>query len=362
LPKLLNFLFRYPSHELTILATIFTAAFSIFILTAVGLPGSIAAFLAGILISEQGRNLTPLAEIRPFRDLFLVLFFVMTGMLVNFGFLVTNLPFILGLCLVVVVIKFVVVYLLLRISHHSPSASVFISSYIANIGEFSVVIAQIAFLASYINQKEYNLVLSVFILSLLFIPIWLKYFRAGFEKIARLGILSKLLGEDEIKVEGISEQFARHVVICGHGRVGKQTRAMLELANIPYVVIDFNKQVITELLEHSKYAIYGDPTDEDILKAAFIESASALVIAVPDTFSQKRIISIALKLNPKIPIFCRSHIEADRYDLINLGVNTIVMPELEAGLRIGVEVLDEFKIDPIQISSYAKRIRREQLS
>lgn len=360
LPKFLNFLFRYPSHELTILATIFSAAFSIFILTAVGLPGTIAAFLAGILISDQGKNLTPLAEIRPFRDLFLVLFFVMTGMLLNFPFFLSNLPFVLGICILVILVKFVVIYLLLRLSHHSPSSSVFISSHLANVGEFAIVIAQLAFISKFISDKEYNLALSVFILSLLFIPVWLKIFRGVFEKAARLGFLGKILNEDNGAAVTF-EKFENHVVICGHGRVGRETRAMLELANIPFVIIDFDKRAINELIEANKYAIYGDPTDEDILKATFLQNAKALVIAVPDSFSQKRIVTLAVKMNPKITIFCRSHVEDDRFDLINLGVNTIVMPEREAGLRIGVEVLDEYKVKPEQISSYASRIRREHL-
>lgn len=360
LPKFLNFLFKYPSHELTILATIFSAAFSIFILTAVGLPGTIAAFLAGILISDQGKNLTPLAEIRPFRDLFLVLFFVMTGMLLNFPFFLSNLPFIIGLCILVVIVKFVVTYLLLRISKHSPSSSVFISSHLSNVGEFAVVIAQIAFISKFISEREYNLALAVFILSLLFIPVWLKIFRGIFEKAARLGFLGKVLNE-EGGAQITFEKFENHVVICGHGRVGRETRSMLELANIPFVIIDFDKRAINELIENNKYAIYGDPTDEDILKAAFLQNAKALVIAVPDSFSQKRIITLAVKMNPKITIFCRSHVEEDRFDLINLGVNTIVMPEREAGLRIGVEVLDEYNIKPEQISSFAARIRHEHL-
>lgn len=357
LPKFLNIVFRYPSHELTILATIFTAALSIYLLTWVGLPASIAAFLAGVLISEQGKNLTPLAEIRPFRDLFLVLFFVMTGMLVNFSFLISHLPFMLGLCLIIVLIKFAVVYVLLRLSSNSPSASVFISSHIANVGEFSVVIAQIAFVSQFISQEEYNLALSVFILSLLLIPVWLKYFRPGFEKIAKVGFIGKFISEENDSEKSLSKVFEKHVVICGHGRVGRETSAMLESAQIPYVVIDFNKKVIGDLLAADKYAIYGDPTDEDILSAAFVQTAQDLVLAVPDTFSQKRIISAAKRLNPNITIFARSHVEADHPELIKMGVNTIIMPEFEAGIKIAEDILAQYKVDSDKISSVASSLR-----
>lgn len=361
LSRLMNILFRYPSHELTILATIFTAALSILLFTTVGLPGTIAAFLAGVLISEQGKNLTPLTEIRPFRDLFLVLFFVLTGMLINIDFLIQNLPLILSLSLIVIILKFLVSYILLRVFKYSPSSSVFISSYLANIGEFSVVIAQIAFVSVLIGRNEYNLILSTFILGLLFIPFVLRYARSFAEKVARLGILKRILPKEIDMAFGIEQKFENHVVICGHGRVGRETRAMLDLVHIPYVVIDFNRKIINELLSLSKYAIYGDPTDVDILKAAFIETAKALVIAVPDTFSQKRIIDAALKLNPKIIILCRSHIEEDRYDLINQGVNSIIVPELEAGLRIGSEVLDLFNIKKEEIDLLVKRLRRQHL-
>ncbi len=363
LSRTINFLFRYPSHELSILASIFTASVSIMLLSSVGLPGSIAAFLAGVLISDQGKNLTPLTEIRPFRDLFLVLFFVVTGMLLNFNFFINNIVLILVISGLVIMIKFFIVYVLLRFSKYSPSSSVFVSSYLSNVGEFAVVLTQIAYIAFFISQKDYNLALSVFILSLILIPVLTTHARTLTEKLARIGLLGKLLEEkkesDKMPLQAL--KFEKHVVICGHGRVGRETRSMLELAGIPYVVIDFNRKVINELLTASKYAIYGDPTDQEILKAAFIESARALVIAVPDTFSQKRIIDFALKLNPKISILCRSHIEADRYDLINMGVNAIIMPELEAGLRIGAEVLDIFDIEENDISSYTKRLRRQHL-
>ncbi|HCE31500.1 MAG: hypothetical protein A3C27_00830 [Candidatus Levybacteria bacterium RIFCSPHIGHO2_02_FULL_39_36] len=361
LSRLMNILFRYPSHELTILATIFTAALSILLFTSVGLPETIAAFLAGVLISEQGKNLTPLTELRPFRDLFLVLFFVLTGMLINIDFLIQNLPLIFGLSVTVVILKFLVSYILLRVFKYSPSSSVFISSYLANIGEFSVVIAQIAFVSVLIGKDEYNLILSTFILSLLFIPFVLRYVRSFAERVARLGLLKRVLPKETEIAFRIEQKFENHVIVCGHGRVGRETRSMLEFAHIPYVIVDFNRKVINELLTLSRYAIYGDPTDVDILKAAFIETAKALVIAVPDTFSQKRIIDAALKLNPKIIILCRSHMEEDRYDLVNMGVNIIIMPEMEAGLRIGSEVLDLFNIKKEDIDLLVKRLRRQHL-
>ena len=360
LTRFLNILFRYPSHELTILATIFTAAISIYLFSSVGLPQTIAAFLAGVLISEQGKNLTPLTELRPFRDLFLVLFFVLIGMLLDVNFFMNNFLLILVLLLIIIVVKFLVIYVSLRFSRFSPSSTVFISSHLANMGEFTVVIGQIAFLESFLTSRDYNFILSFFVLSLISIPVWVTYARSFVEKAARTGILARILPKDDLE-PAVPQRFSNHVVICGHGRVGREVRSLLDLANISYVVVDFNRKVIGDLLSAGKYAICGDPTDREILEATFIRDARVLVIAVPDGFSQKQIVNEALKLNPNIVIVCRSHVEDDRYELINMGVNTIVVPEFEAGLRIGHEVLDLFSISTQDVDGFIKRLRRTSL-
>lgn len=362
LNKMLNFLYRYPSHELTILATIFLAALSIGLFTALGMPQTIAAFFAGLLISEQGRNMAPLSEIRPFRDVFLVLFFVMTGMLINFDFLLANIITITLISFSILGVKFLVTYILLRFFKYSPNSAVFATSHLSNIGEFAAVIGQIAFIAGYIKNDEYNLVLSIFVFSLILIPFWLKYFRVVADRLSKLGLLKGIVGKEAGFYKGFNnEVFDKHVVICGHGRVGKEVRFVLDLANIPYVVIDFNRKIISELNGVSKFAIYGDPTDNEVLESSFLAKAKILVIAVPDAFSQKKIVNAALKINPDIIILCRSHIEEDKYSLINMGVNTIVIPELEAGLRIGAEVLELFGVEPETANLFIKRSRKEHL-
>lgn len=94
------------------------------------------------------------------------------------------------------------------------------------------------------------------------------------------------------------------------------------------------------LQKSMKNSIYADPADEDVLKSAGVKKAKILVVALPDSFSQKVIIKSALTLNPKLIVLCRSHIDEDKYELVNLGVNTIIIPEFEAGLRMGKKVLE----------------------
>lgn len=354
----MNFLFRYPSHELTILATIFTAAGSISLFMLVGLPQSIAAFLAGVILSEQGKNLTPISEIRPFREVFLVLFFVMTGFLIDFQFLLANAWVLIIIALCVIVVKFCVLYIILRFSFYSPSSSIFISSHLSNIGEFALVISQIAFLAGYVKPESYYTLLSVFSLSLFFLPIWVRYSRIGGEKLASLGLLKQFTGKSAHFFKGFEDiALEDHVVVCGHGRVGKEVRRLLELAKIPYVIVDVNRSAVSELSKTTKFVIYGDPTDKEVLANAFLDKAKVLVVAVPDSFSQKRIIKHALTFNKKLVVLCRSHLEKDELELLNLGASKVILPEIEAGIKIGSEVLKIFNVSQGKEDAYVSKVK-----
>ena len=360
LSKLLNVLFRYPTYELVLLASLFIAFVSIGLFTLIGLPQSIAAFLAGILISEQGKNLSPLSAVRPFRDVLLVLFFVLTGMLLDVHVLVSILPLVIFLSIAVIFVKFLTSFFVLRSASYLLFPAVFIAGYLAHIGEFAVVIGQIAFHDGYIDLAAYNLLLSIFIVSLVLLPLVVKYSDVAFEYFVERGWIRR--GKAELESHRIAREqaaFHGHVVICGHGRVGREVRHLLDDASISYVVVDFDRKVYRQLVEGNKVAILGDPSDEHVLQAANVKGARALVVAVPDGASQKRIIATALAQNPKITIICRSHEDRDRYDLLNLGANTIVIPEFEAGVRIGHAVLDVYGVKRSEIISYTKRLRRQ---
>lgn len=340
LSKLLHILFRYPQQELTILATIFTAVLSIGILSYAGLPQTIAAFFAGILISEEGKNLAPLASIKPLRDILLVLFFVLIGMLVNGVALIQSLPVIIVTTILVLVVKFFVTFFILRFFKFLPSANIFISSNLSNIGEFAVVVAQIAFISHFITLGNYQNLLAIFIVSLIFIPLVNWSAKYVFEKYKNTKFVKNFMGDSHYYMRSVYEKVEDHVIILGHGRVGREVRNLLEMGEVPYVVVDFDRRIIDELSKNMKNGLYGDPTDEDVLRGAGIKTAKILVVALPDSYSQKVIIKNALHLNPKLIILCRSHIDEDKYELVNLGVNTIVIPEFEAGLRIGKKALE----------------------
>jgi CPA2 family monovalent cation:H+ antiporter-2 len=221
-----------------------------------------------------------------------------------------------------------------------PSANVFISSYLSNIGEFAIVVAQIAFVSHFISVQHYESLLSIFIVSLVLIPLVTHSSKFIFEKYKNTSFVKNFMGDSHYFMRSAYEKIENHVIILGHGRVGREVRNLLEMANVQYVVVDIDRNSVDTLAKGMKNALYGDPTDIEVLKGAGIKSARILVVGLPDSFSQKIIIKSALELNPKLVVLCRSHKDEDKYELVNLGVNTIVIPEFEAGLRIGKKVLE----------------------
>jgi len=123
-------------------------------------------------------------------------------------------------------------------------------------------------------------------------------------------------------------------LICGYGRIGEQVGKALALANIPYIAVDYNFQTVEKHKKEGTNIIYGDPNDADVLRYAQMETAAAVVIAVPLSSDQESIILNSKKLNKDLLVISRVHTEGDRQRMKDLGAHTIVLPEFEASLMM----------------------------
>jgi CPA2 family monovalent cation:H+ antiporter-2 len=152
---------------------------------------------------------------------------------------------------------------------------------------------------------------------------------------------------------------SNHVVICGYGRVGKYIGRALEMAHIPFLVVDYNHATVTELRSKGISVVYGDPADKDVLDYAQVDFARAVIIAIPDRHTQEMIVSNAQTLNRHIRIICRTHHEEDQHYLKALGVQTIVQPEFEAALSVIERLLPEYGVSPNDLSGKISRLKIE---
>lgn len=362
-PQILAKVAEVGSREFLLLAVVAFCLLAALGTASLGLSFALGAFFAGLLVSESSQNHAVFAEIRPLRDLFSLVFFVSLGFLLTPAFLFTFWGKILAITIMVGLLKFFLVFLLvLWLGYHLKTA-LWVGAGIFQVGEFAFVLVAMGKNLTIISAELYFLILAVTILSMLFTPfifnlspffyLRLKNFSTKFAPLRRFSqfdhwrdVKEKLLLED-------------HVVICGHGRVGKHVRRALQMSQIPYVVVDFNQAVVKDLTEHGANVVYGDPTDFEVLDFAQVDKARVLVVALPDRASQEMIIQNAQHLNPKIAIICRSHFEEDKERLQAAGAQKVIQPEFEAGLSIISEILVLFKREPQEISSALRQIKKE---
>lgn len=361
-PKLLSRLAGLANRELFLMTTVGLVFAAALLSYAFGLSAALGAFIAGLLVSETSQNHAIFSEIRPLRDLFAVIFFVTLGMVVPAATFVRSGGTIVLLACAIIGIKGFLVYGLSRFLGYHRKAAFLVAIGLTQVSEFGFIIAREGVRLHALNSEQYVLLTAVTFVT---ISISAPMFSRGY--VLYHGVLS-IFGRFWPKIFPVRAEHAEahedypirdHVVICGYGRVGKYIGRALEMAHVPFLVIDYNGTTITELKNRGIPVIYGDPADKEVLDYAQVDVARALVIAIPDRHTQEMIIGNARSLQRRLSIICRSHHEEDQARLKSLGVTLIIQPEFEAALAIVTRLLPVFGVPQEDISGKIARLKIE---
>ena len=366
LPFLINKVADLQSRELLLLAIVAICLFLTLVSAALGLSIALGAFLAGMIISETSERHAIFSQIRPLRDIFSILFFVSLGMFLTPRFLVANFPQILGLALGVIFFKFLIILILTFYLGYHAKTAILISLGLVQVGEFSFILASLGMNQGLIDSQVYSLILAVTILTLLVAPglisfapkLYLKLRKTSQKHLPR--VFQRLFVRyDSSKSHAAGLNLENHVVICGHGRTGNWIARALRMIGIPFVVIDYDHQVISRLKENDIPALYGDPADIDVLDYAQIEKAKIVIIAIPDEATQEMVVANCQTLNSSVKIISRLHQGKEQSRLKALGVTSVIQPEFETALSIIHRVLQFFGVSREEVSNKIKRIKIE---
>lgn len=350
-PQLLSRIAAIGSREITLLSVVTLCLAAAFGASYVGLSFTIGALFAGLLVSESTQRHAIFSEVRPLRDVFSVVFFVILGSLLDLNFILSHWGLIISLTSIVLLLKFfLVAILILWLGYHIKTA-ILAAVGLVGVGEFAFILAQVGITENLITPYVYSVILAITVLTMIISPGLLNLAPKIYQNFKdftrlRLGRLHALLFTNFDHRLVRKDPLKEHVIICGHGRVGKHISQALEKAGVDYAVIDFNQGVVADLASLGKMAVYGDPSEREVLEAVGISSAKALVIAVPDRYSQEMIIQNSLRANPKILIICRSHFDEDKEHLLASGANVIIQPEFEAGVSIVRKLLSSLGKNP----------------
>jgi CPA2 family monovalent cation:H+ antiporter-2 len=343
-PWLLLRVARLRSRELFTL-TVLVIAMAVATLGYLSFGASMAlgAFLAGMVVAQSKVSHQAAADALPMRDAFAVLFFVSVGMLFDYREIFAEPWLVAGLLLVVLVVKPVTAMAIVLASGHSLRTGLTVAGGLAQIGEFSFILAEAANRAGLMPAAGHHALVACAIISISLNP-WL--FKRLLELEPWLKKHPRLLGLANRRVAALGEQANRSqagrrgqaagAVIVGYGPVGRTVARRAEEYGLVPVVVDFNIDTVLALQAEGKRALFGDGTHADILKEAGIAQAGYLVVSLPDTRASVMVVSLARQLNPGLRILARARYLADGGALEQAGVDAVCYDEAEAATALSV--------------------------
>ncbi|TIM05755.1 YbaL family putative K(+) efflux transporter [Mesorhizobium sp.] len=359
IPWVLHYVAHTGSRELfrlAVLAIALGVAFGAAKLFGVSL--ALGAFFAGMIMSESELSHRAAEESLPLRDAFSVLFFVSVGMLFDPFSLVSNSWPILATLAIIVIGKSLAAFVIVVAFRYPIATALMISASLAQIGEFSFILAELGVGLKLLPEQGRDLILAGAILSIVLNPLmflavdWMKPWlerRAG--KAASLDEAKPIGPATEpgqlasvaapVKADGPPPRtaLAGHSILVGYGRVGSLVGASLKKAALPFLVIEDADKTLAKLRDDGIETVSGNAASSEVFSAANPEGASRLILAIPNAFEAGQIVLRARAANPKINVIARAHSDAEVEHLKGLGADTVIMGEREIARGIVEEVL-----------------------
>jgi CPA2 family monovalent cation:H+ antiporter-2 len=359
-PNILHQIVRTRSRELFIITIILLCLGTALLTSSLGLSLALGAFIAGIIISESEYAYQVIADILPFKDSFNGLFFISVGMLMNLKFFTENILTILIIFISILVLKVLTTSIAVHILRNSLRTSILSGLHLAQIGEFSFVLAVAGKSSGLLTDENYQLFLSASILTMLLTPLLFQLSPNISTWVSSKRLLERLdRMRKTAEKEGIHLKREGHVIIIGFGLNGRNLAEVLKEVSIPYVVLDLNNDTVLKMKKRGEPIFYGDGTSPEILQKLGIEKARVLVIAISDPSSTRRILQTSRKLNPRLYVIVRTRYIAEVDDLIKLGANEVIPEEFETSVEIFAKVLHYYQIPKNFILNQIEKIRSQ---
>lgn len=358
LPKVFNEVALTRSDELFVLTTLLVALFAGALTYIFGLSMALGAFLAGMMLGESEYRHQLEADIRPFRDILMGLFFITIGMQLDMGFVLANAQWVLLGLVAVLFLKVLITFMVTKIAGESAKSALGTALMLCQMGEFSFVLISLALNYTLVDGTHASLLLAVGVLSMAITPYLIdNSYQFSTSFINRFFPTKENKAEFEHNSTGKFEGFNQHVVICGYGRVGQTVGRFLKAEAIPFIAIDSDAIRVKEAQAAGENIHFGQSKQKEILKGANIESSRLLIITFADKETALAIVNSAKQLAPKVKILVR--MRDDRYlsELKDSGITEVVPEKLEASLMLVSHVL---YLTGVPVRRILKRVQGER--
>ncbi len=372
-PKIIESVSRAHSKELFLLA-VFGICIGVSVLSqAFGLSLALGAFMAGIILSESDHHLDIMSQIKPLKDIFLIIFFVSVGMTINLAYFFTDpIPIIIVIAIIMGG-KSLANGVMTRLMGYHPKTATHVGLSMMQIGEFSFIIAGLGITTGILvlengeYSEAYSVIAAAALVTIVFTPYavrsapgvynWL--LKKGFIKIKPGEEVMEHLDPDSINHDKYKD--SPHVVILGYSAVARETMRCLDLVNHHYTVVEYDPKKIGDLREQETDCVYGDASNEDVLKWAGVKYAHLIIVAISDTLDAENAINHCHNMNPDAYIIARAYGNFDK-ERISKYANDVIISEEVAGKRMAWHVLRNLGIDEESIKQDIEIVEHEPVS
>ncbi|HYD33751.1 MAG TPA: cation:proton antiporter [Methylophilaceae bacterium] len=339
-PKLLWLIARSGSRELFTLCVLAAAVGVAYASASIfDVSFALGAFFAGMMLRESEFSHRAAEESLPLRDAFSVLFFVSVGMLFNPNILIDEPVKVLVVVSIIMVGKTVAAVLLVLFFRYPLNTALTVGASLAQIGEFSFILAGMGVALGLLPTEGQNLILAGALITISLNSSFFAAIGPAQQYLRQRSALARQLESRDDPLAALpwsteEKYLSGQVVLVGYGRVGRRIGSALIEHEVPFVVVDENREVVQQLRETGIQAVSGNAAEPVVLVQAHIAKAEMLIIATPESFSVRQIVEIARTLNPTIEVVVRTHSDEEAELLEKEGIGKIFTSdhELAAGM------------------------------
>lgn len=357
MPKVLHLIALTKNQELFLMSILLICLAVALLTSQLGMSLAFGAFLGGLMISRSEYSQDAFNHLIPFKDTFTSFFFVSIGMLLDLGFVADNIVLIIGTVVLVVIIKTIVAGGTAFVLGHTFRGTVVVGIALAQIGEFSFILAKIGQSHKILDDFYYQLFLAVTIVSMVASPFLIMVAKPIANLALKLPIpeilIKGLFPLKEIEVP----EMENHIVVIGKDSRSLNLSRMASHMKLPYVSIVFDPASVRTRQQNGETVIYGDAMNDPILKKAYVDTAEIVVVSIGDAITALGVVEKVREINKHAYIIVRSKHVSDIEDLYKMGANQVIPEEFETAIDLFERILKKLLIPKGEIEEAISQIR-----
>jgi len=346
------------SSELFVLNVLLITLGLAFVTELAGLSLALGAFVAGMLISETEYRYQVEDDIKPFRDVLLGLFFVTVGMKLNIALVYDNLSWVGIALLVLIALKTLLIAGLSRLFGSDTGAALRTGLDLAQGGEFGFVLLSLAAPLHLVSESALQTALAAMVLSMLVAPFIIERSEHIVRHVSGADWLARAMELHNVAVQSMAVD--QHVVVCGYGRSGQNLARLLGREKISSIALDNDPERVREAAAAGHSVVYGDASRREVLIAAGLLRAKALVVSVADTQLALRVLSLVQQARPGLPVIVRTIDDADIEQLRQAGAAEVIADIMEGSLMLASHALMLLGVPLPRVLAHIRRTRESR--